>query len=138
MSDEFNKNIKTIKNIFKDKDDNESKYLAIINLGKNLSPLDSELKSPINKVDGCQSTTYLHTDYKDNVLLFKAESDALISAGLAALLIIAYNNLPPEVIINNPPLFIKDLNIHASLSPNRSNGLAQMYIRMKEDALKYL
>lgn len=125
-------------NIFKDKSDSESKYLTIIELGRNLPNLEPEYKSAITKIDGCQSTTYLYSYFDHNVLHFKAESDALISSGLAALLIMAYDKQSPEIIINNPPHFINDLGIHASLSPTRSNGLAQMYLRMKDDALKYL
>ena len=138
MINDFKKNIENIVNIFKNKNEEEYKYLAIIELGKKLPPLNPEFKSPINKIEGCQSTTYLHSFFENETLHFKAESDALISTGLAAILIMAYDNQPPEIIINNPPNFIYELGIHASLSPNRANGLAQIYLRMKQDALKYL
>lgn len=138
MSDEFNKNIDRIKDLFKNTLDNESKYLAIIQLGRSLPPLAPEFKCENTKIDGCQSTTYLYSYLENEVLHFKAESDALISSGLAALLIMAYDRQKPEIIINNPPDFLHELGIHASLSPTRSNGLSQMYLRMKDDALKYL
>ena len=138
MNEDFKKSIDSIKSIFKDKNDNESKYLAIIELGRKLPCLSPELKTEITKIDGCQSTTYLFSYFDNNVLHFQAESDALISSGLAALLIMAYDKQSPEIIINNPPIFLKDLGIHASLSPTRTNGLSQMYLRMKDDALKYL
>jgi cysteine desulfuration protein SufE len=137
MNENFKKNIDAIKVIFEDKNDNESKYLAIIDLGRSLPLLAPEYKSDLTKVDGCQSTTYLYSYFDNNVLHFKAESNALISSGLAALLIMAYDKQPPETIINNPPDFIIELGINTSLSPTRSNGLSQMYLRMKEDALKY-
>lgn len=114
----------------------ESKYLLIIEFGKNLTH-PNEPKTPECKIDGCQSTTYVYSSYTNGRVHFKAESDALISAGLAALLIFVYDDQPPEVILNNPPSFLDELGIHASLSPSRSNGLAQMYLRMKQDALKY-
>lgn len=138
MIDDFKKNIDNIKDLFKNTLDNESKYLAIIQLGRSLPPLAPEFKSEITKIDGCQSTTYLYTYFDNEVLHFHAESDALISSGLAALLIMAYDKQTPETIVNNPPNFLHELGIHASLSPTRSNGLSQMYLRMKDDALKYL
>ena len=138
MVEELKKNIESIKCFFKDKKDAESKYLAIIDLGRKLPPLEDEYKVPINKVEGCQSTTYIYSYYENGLLHFRAESDALISSGLAALMICVYDNQPPEVIINNPPDFLLDLGIHGSLSPNRANGLAQIYLRMKQDASKYL
>lgn len=138
MTINFNEKINEIKNIFKDKNDSESRYLTLIELGRKLPPLDPELKSSINMIDGCQSTTYLYSFFENGRLHFKAESNALISSGLAALLIMAYDDQPADVIINNPPDFINELKIPSSLSPGRANGLAQMYIRMKQEALKYL
>lgn len=139
MSAEFKKNVENIKNLFKESsEDPESRYLTIINLGRNLSPLKAELKIAQNKIDGCQSTTYLCSYLEHGSINFMAESDALISSGLVAILIMAYNRLPPEIIIDNPPDFLNDIGINASLSPNRANGLSQMYIRMREDALKFL
>lgn len=138
MSAEFEKNIKNIKKLFQESQDPESRYLTIIDLGRSLAPLKSELKTQKNKIDGCQSTTYLYSYLEKGAVCFMAESDALISSGLAALLIMAYNKLPPEIIVNNPPSFLNELDINASLSPNRANGLAQMYNRMKDDALSFL
>ncbi len=138
MSQELEKNIAQIKKLFQENDDAENKYLAIIELGRNLPPLDPELKTAKNKVEGCQSTTYLYSFLENSLINFMGESDALISSGLVAILIMAYNRLPPEIIVNNPPIFLNELGINASLSPNRANGLAQMYLRMKEDALKFL
>jgi cysteine desulfuration protein SufE len=138
MNEIFKKNIENIFNIFNEnEDDAESKYLTIIKLGRNLPILENKFKTPENKIEGCQSTTYIYSFFENGKIYFKANSDALISLGLAALLILAYDGQSPNVIINNPPEFIKDLGIHASLSLNRSNGLAQIYLRMKQDALKY-
>ena len=138
MTKEFKENIENIKKLFSDISDSEKIYLTIIELGRKLKPMNKDFLLPINKVDGCQSTTYLHCIFDAGVLYFYAQSDALISSGLAALLILAYDGQPPEVIINNKPEFLSELNIHSSLSPNRANGLLQMYQKMREDALKYL
>lgn len=92
-------------------------------------------KTEKNRVRECQSTTYIYSFLKNGKIFFKASSDTLITKGLCALLILAYENLPKNVIINNPPTFIKDLNLHNSLSPTRANGLSQIYLKMKEDAI---
>jgi len=138
MDANLKKKIEELKNKFSFASDSESKYLLIIDLGKKLPPLPSQFKKTEFKVEGCQSTTYLYSCYVDGKVHFKGESDALISSGLVALLIFIYDDQPPEVIINNPPLFLNELGIHSSLSPSRSNGLAQMYLRIKEDALRFL
>ena len=69
---------------------------------------------------------------------FEAEADALISAGLAALLIRAYNGETPEVVLKCPPSFIEELGINASLTPSRSNGLYSLHLQMKQEALRLL
>ena len=78
---------------------------------------------------------YLHTFFEHGLLHFQAHSEALISVGLAALLIWAYNEEPPEVILTCPPVFIDTLDLRSALSPSRSSGLASLYLRMKQDAL---
>ena len=107
------------------------KYEQIIALGKDLPQIDSKLKSPDTLVRGCQSELYLHTDLKGGKIFFTACSDALISKGLAALLITIYNGSTPETIISSPPHFLEDLGIQASLSLNRSQGVSHIYLKMK-------
>jgi cysteine desulfuration protein SufE len=138
MNADLKNKINELKKFFHNSATSESRYLMIIELGKKLPALPDELKQPKFKIDGCQSTTYVYSSLKDGKVHFKAESDALISAGLAALLIFVYDSQPPSVIIDNPPLFLNELGIHSSLSPSRSNGLAQMYLRMKQDAIGFL
>jgi cysteine desulfuration protein SufE len=86
-------------------------------------------------VNGCQSIVYLRSFLHDGHLFFQAESEALISSGLAYLLIAVYNGELPEVILKCLPVFIDELGISASLTPGRSNGLASIYLRMKQDAI---
>ena len=116
----------------------EDKYEKIMELGRKQPPLSAAFKKPENLVKGCQSQMYLHTYWKGNKVIFEAESDALISAGLAALLIMVYSGESPEAILKCPPTYLDELGINASLTPNRANGLASMHLRMKQDALKLL
>ena len=116
----------------------EEKYQKIISLGSELPPFPNESKLKENLVFGCQSTMYLHTQYIDGKLFFKADSEALISKGLASLLIKIYNGESPETILKNPPIVLEKIGIFASLSPNRSNGLNSLYLKMKQEAVKYL
>lgn len=116
----------------------EARYQKIIELGRSLPPLSAEFKIPENIVSGCQSILYLRTEVKDGKIFFEAASEALISAGLAALLLAVYNGESPETILKASPDYIRDLGIHASLSPSRSNGLSSMYLRMRQEALQFL
>lgn len=127
-----------IKEIFTSCPTPESRYQKIIELGRDLPRLDNTHKIPENIVGGCQSTLYLHS-YKDgNNIVFEAESDALISAGLAALLVMVYSGETPETVLKCPPSYLEELGISASLTPNRANGLYSLHLRMKQDALKQL
>ncbi len=116
----------------------DDKYTYLIELGRALTSYPDNLRTTDRIVPGCQSTLYLDTHLEDGKLFFQSASDSLISQGLAALLIQVYSGLPPEIILLNPPLFLQELGLFASLSPHRSNGLASIYTRMKQDALKFL
>ncbi len=112
------------------------KYQKLMELGKNLSPLPKEKKIPENLVTGCQSKMYLSTHLEGDKVIFFGESDALISAGLAAILIMVYSGELPETILKCPPTYLKDLGIDISLTPGRANGLYSLHLRMKQEALK--
>lgn len=116
----------------------EERYLRIIDLGRALPPYPDGLKKPDLQVQGCQSLLYLSSTFFEGRLFFQAHADALISAGLAAVLISVYGNEAPEDILRTPPLFLKELGILGSLSPSRSNGLANIHLRMKRDALSVI
>jgi cysteine desulfuration protein SufE len=115
------------------------KYKKLIEIGRSSPPLAPEFKVPENLVSGCQSTMYLRA-YLDNAgkILFEAESEALISSGLAALLIAVYSGERPEAVLKCPPSFLDELGIKDALTPGRSNGLASMLLRMKQEALKLI
>lgn len=114
----------------------EERYKLLIDMGRSLSPYPFEFKTAEHIVPGCQSLLYLHAICKNGHLVFEAHSDALISAGLAAFLIALYSDQAPEVVLKRPPTLIAELGLAASLSPNRSNGLANIHLRMKQEALK--
>jgi len=116
----------------------EEKYQKIIDLGRAMKPLPPAAKVPENVVKGCQSIMYLLSTYKDGKVYFEAESDALISSGLASLLIQVYSGESPETILKCPPDYLEAIGITASLTPNRANGLYSIHLRMKQDALKFL
>ncbi len=138
MSETFQKKSDWIKEKFAHLASSEDRYHALIKMGRDLSSFPDELKIPENLVAGCQSNLYLATQFDNGALYFKAASDALISAGLAALLISVYSGESPETILKQPPQFLADLGIQASLSQNRSNGLSSIHLRMKQEALKSL
>jgi cysteine desulfuration protein SufE len=127
--------IEQLKIIFNECSDAEQKYSKIMELGKLMPPLDAKYKTSNCLIYGCQSTTYVYSYLKDNQLHFLAESDALISAGLASLLITIYSGEKPETILKTPPIFLKELGIQDLLSPSRANGLFYMYEKIKKDAL---
>lgn len=127
-----------IKNLFSSCTTEEAKYQKIIELGRALPPLDATYKVPENIVKGCQSTVYMRSWMEGDRLHFNAESDALISSGLAAILLNVYDNETPETVLTCPPDYLEELGISASLTPNRANGLYSIHLRMKQEALRFL
>jgi cysteine desulfuration protein SufE len=116
----------------------EQKYAKIIEMGRQLAPYPIEYRTSERLVKGCQSTMYLHAQLINGKVHFLAFSEALISAGLAALLIAVYHDELPEAILSHPPRFLEELGIHNNLSPGRANGLASLFHRMKKEALDFL
>lgn len=127
-----------VKQLFDGLTSPQQKYEKIIELGRALPSYPTEFKTPERLVKGCQSEMYLHTTILNGKVQFQAHSEALISAGLAALLLAVYSDESPETILTSPPKFLEELGILGSLSPGRANGLASLYQRMKQDALKLL
>lgn len=129
---------KKIKEMFLACPSEEVKYEKIIELGQKQTPLPAAYKTSENLVKGCQSQVYLYSSWRENVIVFETESDALISAGLARLLTEVYSGEPAEVILKCPPTYLDELGISSSLTQNRANGLYSIHLRMKQDALKLL
>ena len=116
----------------------ELRYQRIMDLGREMPALAKEHKIPENLVKGCQSQMHLYTEFRNGLMYFSAESDALISQGLAALLVTVYDGESPETVLRCEPSFLDQLDIASSLSPNRANGLYSLHLRMKQEALQRL
>jgi len=107
------------------------KYEHIIQLGKDLPLIDPQYKTEQYLIKGCQSQVWLHADYKDGKLLFTADSDAIITKGLVALMIEVLSGHSPEAIASTDIYFIDKIGLRNHLSPTRSNGLLSMLKQMK-------
>lgn len=127
-----------VKALFEGCANSQMKYEKIIELGRKLPAYPSEFKTPHHLVKGCQSTLYLYAQLKEGKVQFQAYSEALISSGLAALLLLIYNDESPETILTCSPAVFEQLDLQQSLSPSRSNGLASLLQRMKQEALNFL
>jgi len=113
------------------------KYNYIIEMGKDVPKINPDFKTDNNLISGCQSRVWLHAEYNDGRVLFSADSEAVITRGLASLLIRVMNNQTPEDILNSDFFFVKKLGLKEHLSPNRSNGLVSMIKQMKLYALAF-
>ena len=121
----------------------QDRYEHLIELGKDLPMIAPEKKTEENIVRGCQSRVWLNAEYRASTPLsaglvhFTADSDAMITKGLVALLVRVLNDRAPQEILNTPLTFIDAIGLREHLSPNRSNGLVAMLDQMKRYALAY-
>lgn len=113
------------------------KYQMLIDLGNDLDTLAPAYKNDQNLIDGCQSRVWLQCDIKDGKLVFTADSDALITKGIIALLIRVVSGHTPKEILDTDLYFIERIGLHQHLSPTRSNGLLSMVKKIKAYALAY-
>jgi cysteine desulfuration protein SufE len=118
-------------------DDWMDKYTYLIELGNELVPIDASLKVDQNLIRGCQSRVWLYQRLEGDLLVFEAESDALIVKGLVALLLHVFSGRTPQEILNAEPYFIDEIGLRQHLSPTRSNGLMAMVKQIKLYALAY-
>jgi len=116
----------------------DEKYEYIIELGKNLPLIDNKYKTENFKVNGCQSQVWVKPEFEKGIVTFKADSDAIITKGLIALLIRVLSGHKPEEIVDAELTFLNKIGLKEHLSPTRSNGLVSMIGRMKTEAKKYL
>jgi len=117
-------------------DDWEQKYEHLIDLGKSLPPIKEENKTDRNIIQGCQSRVWLHAEKKENKIIFTAESEAIITKGMIALMIRVLSGQTANDIIEAKLDFIDKIGLKEHLSPTRANGLVSMINRMKLDAIK--
>lgn len=113
------------------------KYEHIIELGKSLPLIHPQYKTPEYIIKGCQSQVWLHAELKDGKIIYTADSDAIITKGLIALMIRALSGLTPDEIINADLFFIDKIGLKEHLSPTRSNGLLSMVKQMKLYAIAF-
>lgn len=117
-------------------DDWMDKYEYIISLGKDLPLIAQNYKTDDRIIKGCQSRVWLHADMKDDKMKYSADSDAIITKGIIALLIRVLDGEKPADIARCDLGFIKEIGLQEHLSPTRSNGLVSMVKQMKLEALK--
>ncbi|HTO37261.1 MAG TPA: SufE family protein [Brumimicrobium sp.] len=117
-------------------DDWMDKYAYIIELGKDLPIIAEEHKVEENLIKGCQSQVWLHAESKNGKMSYTADSDAIITKGVIALLIRVVNDESPAAVATCNFDFIKEIGLQEHLSPTRSNGLISMIKDMKLAALK--
>ena len=115
-------------------DDWMDKYQLLIDLGNEQAPLDEQYKTESNLIDGCQSRVWLQSDYKNGVIHFSAESDALIVKGIVSLLIRVLSDHTPKEILDADLYFIDEIGLKEHLSPTRSNVLLDMINQIRSYA----
>lgn len=112
------------------------KYEYIIDLGKDLPIIKEELKTEDKIIKGCQSQVWVNSELEADKMRFTADSDAIITKGIIALLIRVLDNETPTDVAKAELNFIKEIGLQEHLSPTRANGLVSMVKKMKMDALK--
>ena len=116
----------------------DQKYEFLIDLGKELPVMSEGLKVEENLIKGCQSNVWLSSYLKDEKICFLADSDALITRGLIALLLKVFSNARAKEIALFDLKLISQIGLDKHLSMNRSNGLVKMIEKIKEISLNYL
>ena len=118
-------------------DDWMDKYNVLIDYGKDLKMIDPRFKTKDFLIEGCQSKVWLHPEFSDGKITFSADSDAIITRGIVALLIRVFSGRSPEEIIAADLFFIDRIGLLQNLSPTRSNGLLSMIRQIKLYAMAY-
>jgi cysteine desulfuration protein SufE len=118
-------------------DDWMDKYNLLIDIGKELPVIDPKFKVKDFLIEGCQSKVWLHPGYDGKIITFTADSDAIITRGIVALLIKVLSGRTPEEILATELYFIEKIGLRQNLSPTRSNGLLSMVRQMKLYAMAY-
>jgi cysteine desulfuration protein SufE len=118
-------------------DDWADRYEHLIALGKSLPIIDTKYKTDDYMVRGCQSKVWLNAEMKNGKVIFTADSDAVITKGIVALLVDVLSNQSPDDIVNADLSFIDKIGLKEHLSPTRSNGLVAMVKEMKTYALGF-
>ena len=118
-------------------DDWMEKYEYLISLGKELPLIDEDKKVDDNLIVGCQSQVWLDAQMEDGKIVFKADSDAIITKGIISLMVRVLSHSTPKEIIDSDLYFIDEIGLKEHLSPTRSNGLVSMVKQMQLYALAF-
>ena len=118
-------------------DDWMQRYEYMIELGKSLPLIDEQYKTEDNIIKGCQSKVWVHAELEGDRLVFTADSDAIITKGIIAILIRAFSNQKPKDIVEAKTDFIDKIGLKDHLSPTRANGLVSMIKQLKLYAIAY-
>jgi cysteine desulfuration protein SufE len=113
------------------------RYEYMIDLGKSLPLIDVEYKTDEYIIKGCQSKVWVHANMEDKKIYFTADSDAIITKGIIAILIRAFSGQSPQAIIDADTAFIDEIGLKEHLSPTRANGLVSMIKQIKLYAIAY-
>ena len=118
-------------------DDWMQKYEYLIDLGKELPQIEEKYKIEDNLIKGCQSRVWLDAKHEDGKIIYTADSDAIMTKGIIAILIRVLSNQSANDIANANLTFINEIGLKEQLSPTRANGLVSMIKQMKIYALAY-
>ncbi len=113
------------------------KYNYLIELGKSLPLIDPALKDDNHVINGCQSKVWLNAEFKEGIVFFQAESEALITRGMVNLLLKVFSGQKPEDILNNKLEFIEKIGLKEHLSPTRANGLLALIKQIRLYAMAF-
>lgn len=113
------------------------RYEHMIELGKSLPLIDEKYKIEENLIKGCQSQVWVHAELINDKVVFTADSDAIITKGIIAILIRAFSNQHPRDIIEADTAFVDEIGLKEHLSPTRANGLVSMIKQLKMYAVAY-
>lgn len=118
-------------------DDWDERFQYVIDLGKSLPLIDEKFKTEENTIKGCQSKVWLHAEQNNGNIAFTADSDAIITKGIIAILIRVFSNHKPEDILEADTSFIEKIGLKEHLSPTRANGLVSMIKQIKMYAFAF-
>jgi cysteine desulfuration protein SufE len=113
------------------------RYEYMIELGKSLPLIDPQHKTEDNIIKGCQSKVWVHADLSKEKLVFTADSDAIITKGIIAILIRVFSHQHPDAILEADTTFIDKIGLREHLSPTRANGLVSMIKQLKMYAIAF-
>ena len=113
------------------------RYEHMIELGKSLPLIDPKYKTEDHIIKGCQSKVWVHADLNEEKLYFTADSDAIITKGIIAILIQVFSGQAPQEILGAETIFIDQIGLKDHLSPTRANGLVSMIKQIKLYALAF-